>query len=691
MKGKDFVASEWYKKAKDPKNQEQLNGNYHKWKKRVSNIGIIDKAAQLWNYFCSNKTSPMDKILVTAALIYIISPLDLIPDVIPVVGWLDDLGVAGFALRHLNNKLTELALEEEIEGTSEHIQNDIGTIEGQSSFEISKYNIETDYKLSSVENIAMALNADTVIEVINDIKKSHFDFSSNLIFVGRYDTGKTTLINALLGKEWLATSKVPTTKTLTYVFRGHQNAAYIEDVGGSISEYRDLNFLKNHKAEELKNANKIALQVNTMGCLPNNVRIIDTPGLEDPDINISEIAYEIVPNADAVIFVLDYLYAASEKNLQFLRALMTEDKHRKLFVVVNKVDEISESDLNSKKNEIQKMFDMAGVPNANIFPLSAKMAINNPELPEFQKFKNSLLEFISNEHLAERKRLIELKENGVLNNIEVMCNNSIQFAEAKNANMKIDKEKIQKNKKEIKKIFDRKKEKVSRKIQSCQIKFQKSFEDFLSSLNVKIDSQIDAASLTELKNSEMIAELVKAQIKEFIEREKTAIQNELQTEIGMISERLNIELGNTYIPLNGSAPPNWLQENKEIIVPAVIVCSFPFMGLLSWVSIAILGMLGRAPIEALMEAVGVKFGISKIREQLKTEIGDIIPKLKDQFLEQIETIFGEIASEYDTQVEKEKNNFIETNFIEKEIDFSEIETYNEYLSEIKKIKDGKEA
>ena len=35
------------------------------------------------------------------AIIYVISPLDLIPDFIPVVGWLDDLGVLVWAARQV--------------------------------------------------------------------------------------------------------------------------------------------------------------------------------------------------------------------------------------------------------------------------------------------------------------------------------------------------------------------------------------------------------------------------------------------------------------------------------------------------------------------------------------------------------------------------------------------------------------
>lgn len=33
-------------------------------------------------------------VILVLALLYIISPIDLIPDVIPVVGWIDDLVVA---------------------------------------------------------------------------------------------------------------------------------------------------------------------------------------------------------------------------------------------------------------------------------------------------------------------------------------------------------------------------------------------------------------------------------------------------------------------------------------------------------------------------------------------------------------------------------------------------------------------
>ncbi len=38
------------------------------------------------------------------AVIYILSPLDLLPDFIPIIGWLDDLGVLAWAARYVLKK-----------------------------------------------------------------------------------------------------------------------------------------------------------------------------------------------------------------------------------------------------------------------------------------------------------------------------------------------------------------------------------------------------------------------------------------------------------------------------------------------------------------------------------------------------------------------------------------------------------
>ncbi len=50
------------------------------------------------------------KVLLVLAVLYVISPIDAIPDVIPVIGWLDDIGFLGFAATMLLSDASRVAL-----------------------------------------------------------------------------------------------------------------------------------------------------------------------------------------------------------------------------------------------------------------------------------------------------------------------------------------------------------------------------------------------------------------------------------------------------------------------------------------------------------------------------------------------------------------------------------------------------
>jgi uncharacterized membrane protein YkvA (DUF1232 family) len=63
-------------------------------RKRTSKVG---RARALLRYFRDPRASILGKLFVFAAVVYVIMPVDLIPDV-PVVGWLDDLGVMSLAV-----------------------------------------------------------------------------------------------------------------------------------------------------------------------------------------------------------------------------------------------------------------------------------------------------------------------------------------------------------------------------------------------------------------------------------------------------------------------------------------------------------------------------------------------------------------------------------------------------------------
>jgi uncharacterized membrane protein YkvA (DUF1232 family) len=52
-------------------------------------------------FFKDKNGSKLGKLFVLATIAYVVWPVDFIPDVIPIVGWLDDLGLATVAMGYL--------------------------------------------------------------------------------------------------------------------------------------------------------------------------------------------------------------------------------------------------------------------------------------------------------------------------------------------------------------------------------------------------------------------------------------------------------------------------------------------------------------------------------------------------------------------------------------------------------------
>ena len=67
--------------------------------------GLFKHILALKLYMMDRNVKWYKKSVVVAALVYFISPLDVIPDFIPFVGYLDDLGVIAWTIRFLGKEI----------------------------------------------------------------------------------------------------------------------------------------------------------------------------------------------------------------------------------------------------------------------------------------------------------------------------------------------------------------------------------------------------------------------------------------------------------------------------------------------------------------------------------------------------------------------------------------------------------
>ena len=184
------------------------------------------------------------------------------------------------------------------------------------------------------EEIALVNTASSIRETIEKSESDHFEVA----IVGEFKRGKSTLINALLGKEVLPADVLPATATLNRVTYSETPYVQVEYKDGR-SERVDIDQLENYvtklTAEAEETAEKVkeaTVYYDTEFC-KNNVDIIDTPGLND-DEQMTNVTLSILPKIDAAVFVISANSPFSQFEKDFLeKKMLTSDVGRIIFVV----------------------------------------------------------------------------------------------------------------------------------------------------------------------------------------------------------------------------------------------------------------------------------------------------------------------------------------------------------------------
>jgi uncharacterized membrane protein YkvA (DUF1232 family) len=74
---------------------------------KVGVRGFIAGARDVFRYIISGKASKKELAIFIAAIVYLLSPIDLIPDYIPFVGVADDVAIATLVAAYLHKKARE--------------------------------------------------------------------------------------------------------------------------------------------------------------------------------------------------------------------------------------------------------------------------------------------------------------------------------------------------------------------------------------------------------------------------------------------------------------------------------------------------------------------------------------------------------------------------------------------------------
>lgn len=201
-----------------------------------------------------------------------------------------------------------------------------------------------------------------------------------VVVMGTFTSGKSTLINALLGSRILPESALPSTAILTFIQFGcdtddveiHYRDIVNEDgnvTKGAVEHISKEKFMQTYHydiadTEKLSQMGgiprfkKVAYSIVrcSLPLVQDGVSIVDTPGLEDKDV-ATELALDIAAKAQAIIYVCGERGFAEADREYF------EEKFKgnsgNVFFILNKMDNIT-SDLQRKQAIGRVRYDVKG-------------------------------------------------------------------------------------------------------------------------------------------------------------------------------------------------------------------------------------------------------------------------------------------------------------------------------------------
>lgn len=272
--------------------------------------------------------------------------------------------------------------------------------------------ITTDLKKLREYSEKLDLNGN--INGIDEILKRMANDNFNVAIVGEFKRGKSTVINALLGKNILPVDVLPTTATLNKITYNVTPFVTVEYKDGrkeqiGIEELDNYVTKLTRESEERAKTIKEAVVYYPINYCKNGVTIIDTPGLND-DAAMTEVTMSVLPTIDAALMVIMAQAPFSESERDFLESkIITSDLGRVLFVVTG-IDLLDEEDvdrvLENIKRRIQehvlkKAESVYGVDsreyqtyqrklgNINLYGLSAKKALKAKVKGDVQMLEDS--------------------------------------------------------------------------------------------------------------------------------------------------------------------------------------------------------------------------------------------------------------------------------------------------------------
>jgi len=200
-------------------------------------------------------------------------------------------------------------------------------------------------------------------EVLSEVKKRLQEGSLRVLVMGKFSSGKSTFLNAMMGKMLLPAKPTPTTAVIGEIQYAHEPSATLypkKQTGKApfdvqiddLDKYIVINHEEKEKDDEKKEnpyekiVIKYPLNICKMG-----IDFVDSPGLDDPTCH-DAITLNYLPTADAIVYCMNSQSAFSaldKAEIEHLRAL----GYKSIIFVLTYFDMLEQNDIMTGKHDAE--------------------------------------------------------------------------------------------------------------------------------------------------------------------------------------------------------------------------------------------------------------------------------------------------------------------------------------------------
>lgn len=234
--------------------------------------------------------------------------------------------------------------------------------------------------------------------VVADLQQRWVQARVRILLVGEAKRGKSTVGNAMLGREVLPMGAIPLTAVATTVRQGEPERVEVRGTDGAVgtTALADLAMFVTESGNPRNERGVGEVTVYLSGGLPHpSAEVVDTPGVGSVHEHNTAVAQAAMGRMDIAVFVLsaDPPVSAAEQ------ALLTQVRQyaARVFVVLNKIDQLYAADRVEAELFTRQMVSgpLGLAPSdVTVFSVSARQAIRAATRSDAQWLTSGMPEFL---------------------------------------------------------------------------------------------------------------------------------------------------------------------------------------------------------------------------------------------------------------------------------------------------------